>query len=49
MVSFSFSIGLKFNMFPLDPVYVHFTVALFLTEMRKGKASCALLLCIGEG
>lgn len=49
MVSFSFSLCLKRNMFILDPVYVHFIVALFLLRYEKAKRVMLALFCMGEG
>lgn len=49
MVSFSFSLCLKCNMFILDPVYVHFIVALFLLRYEKAKRVMLALFCMGEG
>lgn len=49
MVSFSFSLYLKRNMFILDPVYVHFIVALFLLRYEKAKRVMLALFCMGEG
>lgn len=46
MVSFSFSLCLKRNMFILDPVYVHFIVALLLLRYEKAKR---VMFCMGEG